>query len=143
MKKRKQFASGFGQACYILRVKSAPRETGQERTVRISPFPLFLPLPIRYHRRIALSDSQGCVIRHLPPAEAARLVALGSAAPKSTTGRVREIYLLRTAATSAARLGPATGRLNRVKFTHTVRLEDSGRLILEHDPSWLLLPGSW
>lgn len=128
---------------YILRLTSAPRETGLERKYRISPFPLFLPLPIRYHRRIALSDSQGCVIRYLPPAEAARLVDLGSAAPKSTTGRVREISLLRTAATSAARLGPATGRLNGTPFHRWTRLEDSGLRVLEHHPRAFALPGSW
>jgi hypothetical protein len=74
------------------------------------------------------------VVRYVPGAMAEALVTGGSAAAKSSTGRVREVALTRTAEHNAQRIGEASAPNFGTRFYRRVNLDTSASRIFEHHP---------
>src|SRR5580765_4226595 len=88
-----------------------------------------------YHSKVALTSRCGYHVRFVPGALAGALVDNGTARPVTSSGRIREVELNRSAATHAERTGPATmNGIPATRFTRRTRLEDSAALIYEHHP---------
>ena len=87
-----------------------------------------------FSSKVAILSSSGSRIRHVPGPLAAALVSAGSASVGPVGGRVREVTLTRTAATSAQRVGEARGTPFGTPFTRYRYLEQSGARVIEHHP---------
>ena len=94
--------------------------------------------PGRYFPRVALVSASGDPLRYLPGEAARALVSGGTAEPRPTQGRIREIVLVSPASTHAERIGPATAPApGGVKFTRWVQLDESATRVIEHHPRCL------
>lgn len=88
-----------------------------------------------YTSRVALLNSSGMVIHHLPRALAEAMVAAGDAEPTPGNGRIRSVRLILTAGMFAQRIGePSPGAPFGVRFTRWTTLPESGARIVEHHP---------
>jgi hypothetical protein len=91
---------------------------------------------ITYHSRIAVENAQGVHVRFIPRALAEAMIRGGSATPQKSVGKIRVIVLVRTAATSAHRVGDATpGHSFGVRFTRWITIGQSR--VIEHHPRCL------
>jgi len=88
----------------------------------------------RYHPRVEVLTGNGDHVRYVPAAFAAALVHLGTARLAPTGGKIRAVLLVRSAATTAHRIGDAHGRANGVRFYRWMHLDESARRIVEHHP---------
>lgn len=92
-----------------------------------------------YSARVACLSNCGRHVRSVTPRVAAALVESGSAIVPPGGGKIREVHLVRTAATYAERIGPPSlGFCFGVRLTRWRRLEESGSRVIEHHPRSLL-----
>ena len=101
--------------------------------------------PSTYAPKVIVTSSYGVYVRAVPAALADSLVSEGTAVPAPCTGRgrIREVQLVRAAATSAERIGPPTpAALGNVRFTRWIQLDSTATRVLEHHPrcTYQLLP---
>ena len=89
---------------------------------------------IRFHPRVALTNSTGSHIRYLPGTLAGAMCDLGAAAPQATAGKIRVVSLLQPASTHAERIGGPSQFNMGVRFVRWVRLDASASRIIEHHP---------
>jgi hypothetical protein len=73
-------------------------------------------------------------LRYVPSALASAMVTSGAALPDTSAGRIRNVVLVSTAATSAVRIGEPSGPSLGVRFTRYRRLDASASRIIEHHP---------
>jgi hypothetical protein len=78
-------------------------------------------------------NRMGGVVRHVPAAMAEALVVGGTARASDNPGRIRDIALVRTAETSAQRIGEPSRTLG-VRFYRWTRLDESATRVIEHHP---------
>ena len=91
-----------------------------------------------FHQRVAIMSSLGQQIRHVPGAMASAMVSGGAAViTDRSIGRIRSVVLVRTADTSAQRVGPPTGHALGVQFYRWQRLDESASRIVQHHPRCL------
>ena len=89
---------------------------------------------MRFSTKVAILGFSGAAIRHVPGAMASAMVTSGAAAIHTLGGRVREVRLLRTAASMTERTGEPSGLPFGTKFTRWEYLPESGARVIEHHP---------
>ena len=87
-----------------------------------------------FHRSVAVLNTNGATLRHVPAELAKHMVDHGMAKVREARGRIRQIELSQPVSYYAERLGPPSEPSLGVRFYRWERLDGCARRIIVHHP---------